>query len=147
MAHMMQYLRRVSTTINHQTLPFRTFSKLLELSSSISSTPSFPPSSRTFYLSPFPSRTFCSRPLDFADVQSPAAIDYSSLLQENEFHKLADSTIHHLLEKLEEYGDNVDIDGFDVDYGVRNVVIQNFNLYSISKLHSIAPPDEHITAE
>ncbi|KAL9242877.1 hypothetical protein vseg_016835 [Gypsophila vaccaria] len=43
--------------------------------------------------------------------------DHRSLLQENEFHKLADSTIHHLLEKLEEYGDNVDIDGSDVDYG------------------------------
>ncbi|KAH9602032.1 hypothetical protein KSS87_007340 [Heliosperma pusillum] len=132
---MMQYLRRVSSTIHHQTLPFRTFSKLLELSSSISSTPSFPSSSRTFYFSPFPSRTFCSRPPDFGDVQSPAAIDYSSLLQENEFHKLADSTIHHLLEKLEEYGDNVDIDGFDVDYGneVLTLKLGNLGTYVVNK--------------
>ncbi|KAG6408926.1 hypothetical protein SASPL_131953 [Salvia splendens] len=47
----------------------------------------------------------------------PAAVNYSSLLTEEEYHKLANSTIHDLLEKLEEYGDSVDIDGFDVDYG------------------------------
>uniref|UniRef100_A0A2N9I4N1 Uncharacterized protein n=1 Tax=Fagus sylvatica TaxID=28930 RepID=A0A2N9I4N1_FAGSY len=61
------------------------------------------------------SRTFCSNLSQ--DSQGPAAIDYSSVLQEDEFHSLANSTIHHFLEKLEEYGDNVEIDGFDVDYG------------------------------
>ncbi|XP_075672187.1 uncharacterized protein LOC142641607 isoform X4 [Castanea sativa] len=61
------------------------------------------------------SRTFCSNLVQ--DSQGPAAIDYSSVLQEDEFHTLANSTIHHFLEKLEEYGDNVEIDGFDVDYG------------------------------
>lgn len=76
----------------------------------------------------------------------------SSLMQEGEFHRLADFTIQGLQEKLEvnlyhgswfniisqihnlelllrfcelyfiafqEYGDNLQIDGFDVDYGVR----------------------------
>ncbi|KAE9456149.1 hypothetical protein C3L33_11945, partial [Rhododendron williamsianum] len=78
------------------------------------------------------SRSFCSRPLSHDGDQGPAPVDYrcvsfisrakrpmSSLLQEEEFHKLADSTINDLLEKLEEYGDSVDIDDFDIDYGVR----------------------------
>lgn len=65
------------------------------------------------------SRSFCSRSPDFVgdDSRGPAAIDYSSLIQEGEFHRLADSTIHGLQEKLEEYGDELQIDGFDVDYG------------------------------
>ncbi|XP_074272867.1 frataxin, mitochondrial-like [Silene latifolia] len=127
----MHHLRRVSATLNRQILPFRTFWNLLELSSSTSSTPSFP----SYSIVPEPSRTFCSRPSDVADVQSPAAIDYRCLLQENEFHKLADSTIHHLLEKLEEYGDNVDIDGFDVDYGneVLTLKLGNLGTYVVNK--------------
>lgn len=64
------------------------------------------------------SRSFCSGPLNLPhDAQGPAAIDYRSILQEDEFHRLANSTIHDLQEKLEEYGDIVQIDGFDVDYG------------------------------
>ncbi|XP_023533560.1 frataxin, mitochondrial isoform X1 [Cucurbita pepo subsp. pepo] len=72
------------------------------------------------------SRSFCSRPLDFVgdDSRGPATIDYSleafqisSLMHEGEFHRLADSTIHGLQEKLEEFGDDLQIDGFDVDYG------------------------------
>eukprot|EP00261_Vitis_vinifera_P037578 XP_019078821.1 PREDICTED: frataxin, mitochondrial isoform X2 [Vitis vinifera] len=48
------------------------------------------------------SRSFCSRTLDLEDdSQGPAAIDYSSLLQEDEFHKVADSTIQDLQEKFE----------------------------------------------
>lgn len=61
------------------------------------------------------SRSFCSRPLDLND--GPAAIDYHSLLEEDEFHSLADCTINDLQEKLEEYGDCIQIDGFDLDYG------------------------------
>ncbi|KAM7492303.1 hypothetical protein LguiA_035224 [Lonicera macranthoides] len=65
-----------------------------------------------------PSRNFCSRPSNLNDFsQGPAPIDYRSLLEEDEFHQLADSTIHDLLEKMEEYGDSVEIDGFDIDYG------------------------------
>ncbi|EXB62335.1 Frataxin [Morus notabilis] len=64
------------------------------------------------------SRSFCSRPLNLDESsQGPAAIDYRSLLQEGEFHRLADSTIHDLQEKFEEYGDLVQVDGFDIDYG------------------------------
>ncbi|KAJ7981371.1 putative Frataxin, mitochondrial [Quillaja saponaria] len=64
------------------------------------------------------SRNFCSRSLNIEDeYQGPAAIDYRSLLQEDEFHRLADSTIHDLQEKFEVYGDTVQIDGFDIDYG------------------------------
>lgn len=66
-----------------------------------------------------PSRRFCSHTSSKLDneLQAPAPVDYSSMLQEEEFHKLADSTIHDLLEKFEEYGDNVQMDGFDIDYG------------------------------
>ncbi|XP_057508158.1 frataxin, mitochondrial-like isoform X1 [Actinidia eriantha] len=67
-------------------------------------------------LSP-PSRSFCSRSTTLDGGEGPATIDYRSLLQEDEFHNLADSTIHDLLGKLEEYGDSIDIDGFDIDYG------------------------------
>ncbi|MCL7046333.1 hypothetical protein MKW94_011452 [Papaver nudicaule] len=63
------------------------------------------------------SRVFCSRPLNLDEAQGPAPIDYGSLLQEDEFHTLADCTIHDLQEKFEEYGDSVELDGFDVDYG------------------------------
>ncbi|CAN0896944.1 Frataxin, mitochondrial [Linum grandiflorum] len=61
------------------------------------------------------SRTFCSS--RSTTIEGPAAIDYRSVLQENEFHQLADSTINDLQEKLEEYGDTVQVDGFDIDYG------------------------------
>ncbi|KAK1437917.1 hypothetical protein QVD17_03717 [Tagetes erecta] len=67
--------------------------------------------------------------------QGPAAIDYSALLQEDEFHKLADGTIHDLLEKIEEYGDSVDIDGFDIDYGnqVLTVKFGSLGTYVLNK--------------
>ncbi|EPS65040.1 hypothetical protein M569_09738, partial [Genlisea aurea] len=51
------------------------------------------------------------------ESSAPEARDYRSILQEDEYHRLANSTIHNLVEKLEEYGDSVEIDGFDVDYG------------------------------
>ncbi|XP_050160619.1 frataxin, mitochondrial-like isoform X4 [Malus sylvestris] len=64
------------------------------------------------------SRSFCSRPLNLDDdTNIPAAIDYHSVLQEDEFHRLADSTIQDLQEKFEEYGDSVQVDDFDIDYG------------------------------
>ncbi|XP_044466174.1 frataxin, mitochondrial-like isoform X5 [Mangifera indica] len=47
-------------------------------------------------------RNFCSSPLNpSSDSQVPTAIDYHSLLQEDEFHRLANSTIHDLQEKFE----------------------------------------------
>ncbi|CAM8958821.1 unnamed protein product [Rhodiola kirilowii] len=51
------------------------------------------------------------------NLQGPAPVDYHSLLPEDEYHRQADSTIQDLLEKLEEYGDSIQIDGFDIDYG------------------------------
>ncbi|KAI3812203.1 hypothetical protein L1987_16910 [Smallanthus sonchifolius] len=83
------------------------------------------------------SRDFCSRTSNFDEnsSQGPAAIDYSALLQEDEFHKLADATIHDLLEKIEEYGDSVDIDGFDIDYGnqVLTVKFGSLGTYVLNK--------------
>lgn len=69
------------------------------------------------------------------EIEGPAAIDYSSLLQEEEYHKLADYTVHDLLEKLEEYGDSLDVDGFDIDYGneVLTLKLGDVGTYVINK--------------
>ncbi|GMG98645.1 hypothetical protein Nepgr_000485 [Nepenthes gracilis] len=86
--------------------------------------------------SSFGSRRFCSRTshLD-EELQGPGAIDYCSLLLEDEFHKLADSTIHDLLEKLEEYGDGIQTDGFDIDYGngVLTLKLGDLGTYVLNK--------------
>ncbi|XP_031090710.1 uncharacterized protein LOC115995736 isoform X2 [Ipomoea triloba] len=70
-------------------------------------------------------------PLD----EAPALIDYRSMLQEDEYHKLANTTIHDILDKLEEFGDLVDIDGYDVDYGneVLTLKLGSFGTYVINK--------------
>ncbi|KMT12589.1 hypothetical protein BVRB_5g098290 isoform D [Beta vulgaris subsp. vulgaris] len=110
-------------------LPTRTFQNLPPSSSPASSS-----SLRSFYTLPlFVSRTFSSNVLD--ESQAPAPIDYRSVLQEDEFHQLADSTIHRLLEKLEEYGDTVEIDGFDVDYGneVLTLKLGELGTYVVNK--------------
>ncbi|VVB07094.1 unnamed protein product [Arabis nemorensis] len=67
--------------------------------------------------------------------QGPASIDNSSVLQEDEFHRLANFTIHDLLEKIEEYGDNVEIDGFDIDYGneVLTLKLGSLGTYVLNK--------------
>ncbi|XP_028808429.1 frataxin, mitochondrial-like isoform X1 [Neltuma alba] len=87
-----------------------------------------------FHLPPssIPSRSFCSRSLN---VEGPTAIDYRSILQEDEFHKLADITIHELQEKLEVYGDSVEVDGFDIDYGndVLTVKLGDLGTYVLNK--------------
>ncbi|MCD7467585.1 hypothetical protein HAX54_005106 [Datura stramonium] len=82
------------------------------------------------------SRSFSLRSSPLQDVsEGPAAIDYRSLLQEDEYHRRANATIHDLLDKLEEYGDSVDIDGFDVDYGneVLTLKLGNLGTYVINK--------------
>ncbi|XP_021768399.1 frataxin, mitochondrial-like [Chenopodium quinoa] len=110
-------------------LPSRTLCNLLE-----SPLPSSSSSLRSFYAAFLcNSRTFSTNVVD--ESQVPAPIDYSSVLQEDEFHRLADSTIHHLLEKLEEYGDTVDVDGFDVDYGneVLTMKLGDLGTYVVNK--------------
>ncbi|VFQ62193.1 unnamed protein product [Cuscuta campestris] len=83
-----------------------------------------------------PSNNICSHtsPLDKGS-QGPTTTDYHLLLEEDEYHRLANSTIHHLLEKLEEYGDLIDIDGFDVDYGneVLTLKLGSSGTYVINK--------------
>ncbi|KAF5746021.1 putative Frataxin mitochondrial precursor [Tripterygium wilfordii] len=81
------------------------------------------------------SRNFCSRPFNIDESQGPATIDYRSLLQEEDFQSLADLTIHDLQEKLEEYGDDIQIDGFDIDYGsdVLTVKLGALGTYVLNK--------------
>ncbi|KAL3615243.1 hypothetical protein CASFOL_040904 [Castilleja foliolosa] len=79
---------------------------------------------------------FCRRLSSLSEESiGPAAIDYRSVLQEDEYQRLANSTIHDLLEKLEEYGDSVEIDGFDVDYGneVLTLKLGSLGTYVINK--------------
>ncbi|GAA0166420.1 transfer/carrier protein [Lithospermum erythrorhizon] len=86
-------------------------------------------------LNPDVSRSFCSRASSNFDQQGPAAIDYSSLLHPDEYQRLADSTLHDLQDRLEEYGDSVDIDGFDVDYAneVLTLKLGTLGTYVINK--------------
>ncbi|CAL0323377.1 unnamed protein product [Lupinus luteus] len=82
------------------------------------------------------SRSFCSRSSNLVDEsQGPTAIDYRSLLEEGEFHRLADSTIHSLQEKLEDFGDSVEDDGFDIDYGndVLTIKLGDLGTYVLNK--------------
>ncbi|XP_022865731.1 frataxin, mitochondrial-like isoform X2 [Olea europaea var. sylvestris] len=59
---------------------------------------------------------------------------YSSVLPEEKYHMLANSTIHDLLEKLENM-ETLEIDGFDVDYGneVLTLKLGNLGTYVINK--------------
>ncbi|CAJ1944036.1 unnamed protein product [Sphenostylis stenocarpa] len=63
------------------------------------------------------------------------ACECSSVLEEGEFHRLADSTIHSVQEKLEDYGDMVEVDGFDIDYGndVLTVKLGDLGTYVLNK--------------
>ncbi|KAF7805852.1 frataxin, mitochondrial [Senna tora] len=82
------------------------------------------------------SRSFCSPSFNLnGESQGPTAIDYRSLLQEDEFHRLADSTIHDLQEKFEDYGDTVEVDGFDIDYGndVLTIKLGDLGTYVLNK--------------
>ncbi|XP_042521103.1 frataxin, mitochondrial [Macadamia integrifolia] len=80
-------------------------------------------------------RVFCSRSSIIDDAQGPAAIDYRSILEEDEFHCVADATINDLQEKLEEYGDSIQIDGFDIDYAnqVLTLKLGNSGTYVLNK--------------
>ncbi|KAI4378296.1 hypothetical protein MLD38_015792 [Melastoma candidum] len=77
-------------------------------------------------------RRFSTGPVN---VQGPTAVDNCSLLQEGEFHRLADNTIHDLQERLEEYGDDIEIDGFDIDYGndVLTLKLGDLGTYVVNK--------------
>ncbi|KAK1318739.1 hypothetical protein QJS10_CPB04g01802 [Acorus calamus] len=80
-------------------------------------------------------RSFCTRNLSIDEDHGPAPIDYGSMVQEDEFHKLADETIQNLLEKFEEYGDDIQLDGFDIDYGnqVLTLKLGDLGTYVINK--------------
>lgn len=56
-------------------------------------------------------------------------------MPEDKFHKLADETIHYLLDKLEEYGDSQQMDGFDIDYGnqVLTLRLGDLGTYVVNK--------------
>ncbi|KAF9670890.1 hypothetical protein SADUNF_Sadunf13G0116100 [Salix dunnii] len=131
-------VRRLSTLRKHCCFPSSSSSSFLVRSRSLLIQPSrtiihhssidSPPLSRTFYSSPLLN-------INSTDTEGPAAIDYRLLLQEDEFHSLADSTIHDLQEKLEEYGDTVQIDGFDIDYGneVLTLKLGDLGTYVLNK--------------
>ncbi|KAH7422250.1 hypothetical protein KP509_13G099100 [Ceratopteris richardii] len=57
------------------------------------------------------------------------------LLDEKEFHKLADELLHYLQEKFDELGEENDIEGFDIDHaeGVVTIKLGAFGTYVINK--------------
>ncbi|PKU87974.1 Frataxin, mitochondrial [Dendrobium catenatum] len=57
------------------------------------------------------------------------------LVSEDEFHRVADSTLYNLQEKFEEYGDSIQSDGFDIDFGnqVLTLKLGNLGTYVINK--------------
>ncbi|KAM0838665.1 hypothetical protein ACQ4PT_060828 [Festuca glaucescens] len=78
-----------------------------------------------------------TRPAQHAggDAPVPSAVDHKLIMPEDKFHKLADDTIHDLLEKLEEYGDSQQMDGFDIDYGnqVLTLRLGDLGTYVVNK--------------
>ncbi|CAM6106527.1 unnamed protein product [Calypogeia fissa] len=72
---------------------------------------------------------------DGDDIRGPVAVDYSSLLDEDRFHELADDILHHLQDKIEVYGEDLNIDGFDSDYssGVLTLRLGDLGTYVINK--------------
>lgn len=86
----------------------------------------------------FSSRALSSTiPLQQAAGDAPVtpAVDHTSVMPEDKFHKLADETIHYLLDKLEEYGDSQQMDGFDIDYGnqVLTLRLGDLGTYVVNK--------------
>ncbi|CAO1943416.1 unnamed protein product [Urochloa humidicola] len=69
------------------------------------------------------------------DAPGPSAVDPKLIMPEDQFHKIADETIHDLLEKLEEYGDSIQMDGFDIDYGnqVLTLRLGDLGTYVVNK--------------
>ncbi|XP_074585204.1 frataxin, mitochondrial [Curcuma longa] len=78
---------------------------------------------------------FSTQPSALDQAQNPAVVEYRSLMAEEEFHRLADETIHDLLEKFEEYGDAVHLDGYEIDYGnhVLTLNLGTLGTYVINK--------------
>ncbi|KAJ7528607.1 hypothetical protein O6H91_15G010300 [Diphasiastrum complanatum] len=66
--------------------------------------------------------------------EGPVAVDYSSLL-ERDFHNIADRTLEHLQERIEAYGEDLEVDGFDTDHaeGVLTVRLGSMGTYVINK--------------
>nr|CAD1819298.1 unnamed protein product [Ananas comosus var. bracteatus] len=87
--------------------------------------------------------SFSSRASDIDESQAPPQsiigelIEWfsRSMMPEEEFHRLADDTIHSLQEKFEEYGDSLQMDGYDVDYGnhVLTLKLGSLGTYVINK--------------
>lgn len=63
------------------------------------------------------------------------SVDYSSLLEEKEFHKLADEILNYIQEKVDELGEEHDIEGFDTDHaeGVLTIRLGTSGTYVINK--------------
>ncbi|CAI9769760.1 unnamed protein product [Fraxinus pennsylvanica] len=132
MARLGQLTRTVFRSLKHQSsFPFQLQSRRSSfyfLNTCFTKPLNYSPNSRIS----FTSRGYSSVT---EESQSPSTIDYRSVLPEEKYHMLANSTIHDLIEKLEEYGDSLEIDGFDVDYGneVLTLKLGSLGTYVINK--------------
>ncbi|XP_051115539.1 frataxin, mitochondrial [Andrographis paniculata] len=120
-----------SSSITSETYSLFTISNRQSPVSSTSANSPLSPT-QTFFGNAICSRCFSSLG---EEPHGPAPLNHSSMLQEDEYHRLANSTIHGLLENLEEYGDSVEIEGFDVDYGneVLTLKLGDLGTYVINK--------------
>eukprot|EP00249_Psilotum_nudum_P010717 c22716_g2_i1 orf=361-981(-) len=78
-------------------------------------------------------RSFASITNENSD--GPVEMNYTSLLGDKEYHKLADETLDHLQEKIEGIGEELELDGFDTDHaeGVLTVRLGSLGTYVINK--------------
>ncbi|CAJ1918962.1 unnamed protein product [Sphenostylis stenocarpa] len=122
-----RFLQLLSPTSSIHAVPFLSV-KASEFTSLYRKNSLLPPLSSS-------SRSLCSRNFNLDESQGPLTMDYRSLLEEGEFHRLADSTIHTVQEKLEDYGDMVEVDGFDIDYGndVLTIKLGDLGTYVLNK--------------
>lgn len=129
------YLKRLSLTLCRRSKALPDVRRAVcSSSSSISKGFIYTPEFRLYRPTAEIGRDFSSK-IDVKHVEGPVALDYSSVLLEEEFHKLSDEFLHNLQEKLEEYGDDLQIDGFDLDYasGVLTMKLGDLGTYVINK--------------
>ncbi|GAQ89301.1 putative frataxin [Klebsormidium nitens] len=90
------------------------------------STPSMNTARRKFY-----SFSHTSLPADSSQPSEPSM----STIPLNEFHELADETLHRLQEAVEEFVEDQDVDGADVEYstGVLTIKLGGLGTYVINK--------------
>ncbi|KAL5037647.1 Mitochondrial matrix iron chaperone [Batrachochytrium dendrobatidis] len=88
-----------------------------------------------------PIRYYSKAPNTIQSAHVPL-VSHSTTLSENDYHKFANVYLNSLLEYLEELGDSIDMDGFDVVYssGVLTLKLGDHGIFVINK----QPPNKQV---